>query len=345
MPLPRPSDAKPDSAELLDLREYEKIIVSFSGGKDSTACVLHLLDLGVPRACIELWHQCIDGDPKDSEPFFDWPVTEAYVEAFAQAMEIPLLYQWREGGIEREMLKQNQATARAGFELPDGNVMYSGGTGGKKTRLKFPAPVRDLRTRWCTPILKIDVDAMVYTNDPRFKTGCTVVELTGERRQESGNRAKYAEVEPHKSASKKRRIEHWRAVIDWTEEEVWDALKRHNINPHPCYHLGWSRCSCFPCIFGDPRDFASVREIDLTLFRTLEELEETFRSTIRMDRTPIGEWAKRECKRGCGPYVDMQKDRAMIQQALSQEYNPQDIFVKGTWKPPRGAFGHSGGPV
>jgi 3'-phosphoadenosine 5'-phosphosulfate sulfotransferase (PAPS reductase)/FAD synthetase len=205
--------------------------------------------------------------------------------------------------------------------------------------------VRSLAQRWCTRILKIDVDAMVYTNDPRFKDGCTVVELTGERRQESGNRAKYAEIEPHKSNSKKRRIEHWRPVIDWTEEEVWDIMRRHNINPHPCYHLGWSRCSCLPCIFGDSRDFASVREVDLTLFRELEEMEHRFRRTIRMDSIPIGEWANHVCTRGCGPYVDIKKDRAMIAKAMGQRYDAADIFVKGKWQHPRGAFGHSGGPV
>jgi 3'-phosphoadenosine 5'-phosphosulfate sulfotransferase (PAPS reductase)/FAD synthetase len=344
MPLPRPANAKPDTAELLDLREYEKIIVSYSGGKDSTACVLHLLDLGVPRGCIELWHQAVDGRP-GGDPFFDWPITEAYCEAFAAAMELPLLYQWRDGGIEAEMLKMGTPTAGGTFQLLDGSEMSAGGTGKPKNRLMFPAPIVDLRKRWCTSLLKIDVDAMVYANDPRFKTGCTVVELTGERRQESGNRAKYAEILPHKATTQKRRIDKWRAVIDWTEEEVWDALKRHNINPHPCYHLGWSRCSCLPCIFGDARDWASVRALDINLFRALEELEDTFGKTIRMDKIPLGDWANMECKRGCGPYLDMKKDHLMVGKALGRSYDPADIFVKGKWTHPRGAFGHSGGPV
>lgn len=41
---------------LPDFDEYERVVVFTSGGKDSTACVLHLLDLGVPKAKIEL-HQ------------------------------------------------------------------------------------------------------------------------------------------------------------------------------------------------------------------------------------------------------------------------------------------------
>jgi tRNA(Ile)-lysidine synthase TilS/MesJ len=44
-----------------NLTSYDKIIVYFSGGKDSLACLLHLLEQGVDPAKIELWHHEIDG--------------------------------------------------------------------------------------------------------------------------------------------------------------------------------------------------------------------------------------------------------------------------------------------
>ncbi len=44
-----------------DLASYDHVIVAFSGGKDSLACLLHLLDLGVPRERIGLWHHDVDG--------------------------------------------------------------------------------------------------------------------------------------------------------------------------------------------------------------------------------------------------------------------------------------------
>lgn len=70
-----------------DLQGVQLFAVGFSGGKDSIACVLHLLELGIPKDRIELWHHKID--PPD-KPFMDWPCTEAYCRAVAGALDIPL---------------------------------------------------------------------------------------------------------------------------------------------------------------------------------------------------------------------------------------------------------------
>jgi 3'-phosphoadenosine 5'-phosphosulfate sulfotransferase (PAPS reductase)/FAD synthetase len=44
-----------------DLRSYDHILVSCSGGKDSLACLLHLIDEGADPARIELHHHDVDG--------------------------------------------------------------------------------------------------------------------------------------------------------------------------------------------------------------------------------------------------------------------------------------------
>lgn len=38
-------------------------------------------------------------------------------------------------------------------------------------------------------------------------------------------------------------------------------LKRNHINPHPCYRIGWNRCSCTMCIFSTPSHCAGIRDI------------------------------------------------------------------------------------
>ena len=57
--LPQPADA--GSFELASLQSYDHFVVGFSGGKDSLAAVLHLLELGVPKERIELAHHLVDG--------------------------------------------------------------------------------------------------------------------------------------------------------------------------------------------------------------------------------------------------------------------------------------------
>ena len=100
--------------------EYDKYIVCFSGGKDSIALFLDLLDRGVDKSKIELWHHDIDGKVEDNEThFMDWAVTKGYVEAFAEAFDVPVYSSWREGGFKREMLRESQTTGNIWFENED----------------------------------------------------------------------------------------------------------------------------------------------------------------------------------------------------------------------------------
>ena len=119
-PVAAPADARPDSAELLPLEEYDRILVGFSGGKDSVACVLHLVrqlrERGIePADRIELWHHCVDGEP-GTPGILDWPCTEAYCETFAQSFGLPYYRSWREGGFLREMQRNGTPTAPVTFQ-------------------------------------------------------------------------------------------------------------------------------------------------------------------------------------------------------------------------------------
>lgn len=334
---PIPDDVRPDTATLLPLDEYDHIIVSFSGGKDSIACVLHLLELGVPAERIELWHQCVDGRPGASERLMDWPVTEAYCEAFAQAFGMRLLFQWKEGGFKGEMLRDDVPTAPTGFQMPGGREGSAGGAGPAGTRMKFPQVAADLSVRWCSAYLKIDVASKVFSNDPRF-AGTKTVMLTGERRQESGNRARYATVDAHKSSTKTRRVDQWRPVLDWFEEDVWEIIERFQVRPHPAYYLGWSRVSCFPCIFGDPDQWASIQAMAPKLLDRLNSYEKLFGKTLRRD----GDLVKAANKGQS--FVDLNSHH--LEEAFGEHYQVDHISTAGEdWELPKGAYGHSGGPV
>ncbi len=332
-----PTDIKPNTSELLDPDEYDLAIVSFSGGKDSLACVLHLLDIGFPKEKMELHHQAVDGWPGVDPRFFDWPCTESYCRAVAKALDIPIKFQWREGGFEREINKVDAPLAPLSFELPDGTIGTVGGKGEPNTRLMFPAAVADLRTRWCSAILKIDVSNSAINNDPRLKEANVLV-VTGERRQESNNRARYAQIEEHKSTTRSRRVDQWRAIINWREERVWETIERWSINPHPAYFLGWGRVSCLSCIFGNPDQWASVRQISPEGFAKILGYERQFGHTIQQSGD-IEHLANKG--RSFVP-----PDAEMIRLAMSEDYPEELVMVPpGKWELPLGAYKRSGGPL
>ena len=144
-----------------DLGSCDNILVMFSGGKDSIAAVLALLEGGAPRDLIELWHHDIDGG---AATLMDWPVTPAYCRAFARAIGVPIFFSWREGGFEREMNRNNAATAAVVFETPEGLGRAGGVSNKLGTREKFPQVSADLSVRWCSGALKVDVGAAAIRN-------------------------------------------------------------------------------------------------------------------------------------------------------------------------------------
>lgn len=324
-----------------DLESYDFIIVAFSGGKDSLACLLHLLDLGVSCHKIELWHHLVDG--REGSTLMDWPITESYCQAVASAFDLPIYFSWKVGGFEREMLRSNQRTAPICFEFPRGEVGQSGGISGKlNTRLKFPQVSSNLRVRWCSAYLKIHVACAALRNQKRFRNARTLF-VTGERAQESKNRARYASFEPHsqdkrESKKLKRHIDHWRPIHAWRELQAWQIIEKYRVNPHPAYKLGWGRVSCMKCIFGSSSQWLSNWLIDPEGTEAINDYEKQFDLTISPGRLSVLERAEIDGM----PYKMSKND---IEAALSKTFNEPVILSADAWQMPVGAFGESCGPT
>jgi 3'-phosphoadenosine 5'-phosphosulfate sulfotransferase (PAPS reductase)/FAD synthetase len=344
----RQRSVRPNTTEILPFDQYEKIIVSFSGGKDSLAMLLHLLELGVPKGKIELWHQRVDGTDEDG--LMDWPCTDSYCKAVAKALDLKILFQWREGGIEREMMRNDSPTAPVSFEALDGEVVTCPSVGTPKlgTRLMFPQPAADLSVRWCSAYVKIDVASRAINNDPRFG-GTTVLYVSGERRQESESRALYAEAEKHRCSNLSRRVDHWRPIIDLSEEQVWDIISRWKIQPHPAYRLGFGRVSCMTCIFADDDQWASIQELSEVRINRIARLEDRFGKTIsfttkqvdgkkKVVQLPVLERARR------GRSFVSQAPAWLVRLAMGRDYPVDQVFTDD-WEMPAGAFKHCGGPT
>lgn len=327
----------PEASELIpDLATYDHIVVAFSGGRDSLACLLQLLDLGVPREKIEAQHHLVDG--REGSTLMDWPITEAYCEAVCKALRIlPLSYSWRENGFLGEMTRFEAPTARMWFPGEHGYAS-TGGKGPLGTRRKFPQVSADLKVRWCSGVLKISCLDAYLANNPKFLGKRTLI-VTGERAEESSSRARYQVFEPHRAdtrGSKRvpRHIDVWRAVHPWLEQRVWAIIEKWKITPHPCYFLGYSRCSCRFCIFGSKDQWATGRAIAPEGFVKIASHEREFKVTIHRTKTVT------ELADAGTPY---QLDPKWVKLASSTTFDAP-VFMD-PWILPAGAYGNSCGPT
>ena len=344
--------------ELLPLEEYDLIVVLISGGKDSVACYLKLLELGIPKERIEFWHHDIDGGHPSRR--MDWKCTQNYVKALADAEGIKLRVSYRVNGFFGELyrigasepiewidpdtgevrqcklssnyLKCKELKEQATEEMEELLKQYG-------YRMKFPAKTGDLSRRWCSGNLKAAVQDSVTANLEETKHDKKILIVSGERRGESAGRSKYNEMEIHRTnaEAKAHRIVHqWRCCIDYSEKDVWELLKRHHINPHPCYRIGWNRCSCMMCIFSTPRLFAGVKELFPDDYAALRHDEEVLGFTL-------------DNKKNLDEFIGDTKscvcwdDRKAIHSILTGEFTTDDIYIND-WKYPVGAFhGADGG--
>lgn len=390
--------------ELLPLESYDLIAVLLSGGKGSIACYFKLLELGVPKEKIELWHHDIDG----GNPYrhMDWRCTQNYVQAFAEAENVALRRSWRVNGFFGELYRIGASEPIEWMEPEAGEIRRCRLSPAYRKcqdiklkaaknmevelkrlgyRMKFPAKTGDLNRRWCSAYLKIMVADTVICNLSRLgeleqiggkrcrfpakgsvhqgrwcsgslkssvqdsvtanlvktRKDVRLLVVSGERRGESAVRSHYNEMEIHRTnalAKMHRLVHQWRPLIDYSERDVWEILRRHNINPHPCYRAGWNRCSCAMCIFSTPKLFAGIRELYPEDFELLKRDEVILGFTLDNK-------ADLESFIGHAESCVYHGDKKAIHSLTTGEFSSEDIYVSGAWEFPHGAFhGAAGGP-
>lgn len=219
-------------------------LLSLSGGKDSVAAALYLREQGIE-------HQRVFMDTGWEHP--DLYTHLDYLEEVLGPIdrigaELPQLPQ--------EVMPDIEAIEYILGISPSAFVRWTVKKG------MFPSRVR----RFCTQELKIKpflryVDAL----------DADVINIVGIRAEESLARSKLPERELMPGAE---HIEVWRPLIKWTEQEVIDIHKRHNIKPCPLYLTGSTRVGCWPCIQSNKGELQQVSTDTnrLTAIRMLEGL-------------------------------------------------------------------------
>lgn len=224
-----------------------RLVVSVSGGKDSTACCLHLMDLGY--------------GPEDYDRIF-----------FDTGWEHQFLYEYVENDLPAVVgpvtrlaaqidLKEELIPIAEEFEAKLG-MPYSSMVRLCLQKGMFPSRLR----RWCTEGLKV-----APGRDYLVKLEGQVVNVVGIRAQESAARSMMLEWE-HSGTFK---CDVWRPLIDWSEEDVIAIHQRHGVRPCRLYlEQGSTRVGCYPCIFARKSELRAMSDYTPERLAILAELEQ-----------------------------------------------------------------------
>ncbi len=246
----------PTIAELLS-SHVDHVKVNISGGKDSTALLVwqafhcsHIASRSAVHAHIDI----------------DWAVTDTMVRKHAAMFELPL-----------EVVQAVKADGKpSGFlrQLTSPRINRKTGETGE---YKFP----DMGNRWCTSMLKTGPCAKTIT-----PLKGVVLNLMGERREESAKRAQLEPVRLNKKLSNKSRTV-WDVspILDMTEAEVWRVITDSGAPVHPCYSWGVSRASCAICVFSSKADIKIAAEREPELVRRYIEAEASIDHSFHYNKT------------------------------------------------------------
>jgi len=237
-----------------------KIVVSVSGGKDSTAACLYMKELGLEYEAI----------------FFDtgWehPETYRYVEEYLPSVIGPInrLVKKREmRSPELEELAQKYEK-RIGWYSPMIRwVIFKG---------MFPSRVR----RYCTQQLKV-----FPARDYLKAMDDEPINVVGIRAQESVSRANMDEWEWSDTFD----CEVWRPLHKWKVEDVIEIHQKYGVRPNPLY-LGENpseRVGCYPCIFARKSEIRVMAANFPERIELLADLEKDIAELARLRYEAKGE--------------------------------------------------------
>lgn len=112
----------------------------------------------------------------------------------------------------------------------------------------------------------------------------------------------------------------WRPLINWSEQDVIDIHRRHNVQPNPLYLKGATRVGCWPCIF------ARKEEIRLVADLTPDRLQE-----IRIIESDVGKALEARCAAKGGTVESLGYGRPTLFHSHERGMKPMPIDEAIAW--------------
>jgi 3'-phosphoadenosine 5'-phosphosulfate sulfotransferase (PAPS reductase)/FAD synthetase len=254
-------------------------VVSYSGGKDSTALLIHAVETDAAGLRVLF---CDTGHEHDLTIEYvarvsAWLRERAGVEIETLradfAPEFParrryILEQWPRKGVPVEVCER-AAAALEPTGVPFLDLCLLKGL--------FPSTKR----AFCTQRLKQEpLDAALTALAAAHQA---VISWQGVRADSSARRAHLAEREVVFGSwePSPQGLLTWRPILRWTVEDVFAAHRRAGIEPNPLYSQGFSRVGCFPCIHERKDGLRAIAQRYPEAFAKLSAWEEAVREVSK----------------------------------------------------------------
>lgn len=237
--------------ELDEILDGRRLVVSVSGGKDSTAVCLHLMELGYAPDEYDRVFFDTGWEHQVTLDYLRGPLVEHVgpIEWVREVVDLPEELVPIAEDFERELGQSPSAMIRL--------ILKKG---------MFPSR----RIRWCTQLLKVKPAGLALAaRDP-------AVNVVGIRAAESKARSIMGEWDIFnvKLPGVKWRGDVWRPLIDWTVEDVIAIHQRAGLRPNPLYLKSSSRVGCWPCIYARKAEIRNIANETPERIALLERLEE-----------------------------------------------------------------------
>jgi len=226
-----------------------KNILSFSGGKDSTALYLLAMERGEDFLPIfadtghehELTYQFVKEFPeKVGGPEIKWVKADFKKDLERKRTKV-IPEKWLKDGVPKaDRDRVIEAAIYTGNPFLD-LVTWKG---------RFPST----RARFCSQMLKHE-PIFEQVIDPLLEQGIEVISWQGVRADESFARKDLPPVEEVGGG-----LWNYRPILEWTTDDVFAMHDKHGIEPNPLYKMGCGRVGCMPCIHARKDELMNIAD-------------------------------------------------------------------------------------